>query len=353
MKFTKPRHSTRSIWIDNISYRLIAVVLSMTCVSAFAHLGTGESIMRYKIIEDVFDSTIAEGTTLITGIAKLRKEVLSQGLVGTVDNIKTTTTDANGKFSLKVSNTDSMIYFFKPHFEEIITAKLVFKSQHHITIEFYATENIRIMLSAKPVIYLYSSSDGSRNDQLVNLKLNVHGKTTFTYPKLNECWSVKANQDGMLTDEAGNTYPYLFWEGEHEKQDFEFSKGSINNRVLENSYQIKTDTVVSFLEHQLNAIGLNSVEKTDFITYWGPRLVEKDYALIQFFFDEDYSRRIAELEVDPKPTASLRMYMMFSGADDYHFEVKTKAMERPSFKRTGFTLVEWGGTSVKSNLISF
>ena len=338
MNLTKRYHKSYNYFPQ----RLIAVMLFMFCTSSYANIGDGRPVIRYKIIEDVFDKKVAKGTTLITGVAKLEEEFLPQGIVGTVDNLKTTATDLDGKFSLEVSTTDSMIYFFKPRYEEIVTAKMVFKSQHHITIEFYPIENIIIQKSAKPVIYLYSEVE-----QWINLELIVHGQTTFTYPELGKSWLVNANQSGSLTDKSGNTYPYLFWEGEHEHLDYAFSDGSDGHRILQNSYQIKTDTVIQFLEHQLTAIGLNSTEKTDFITYWGPRLIEKEFALIQFSFNESYSRRIAELKVEPKPTASLRVYMMFSGLDEYHYEIKCSPNTIAPFKRSTYTLIEWGGTKIE------
>lgn len=316
------------------------ITLILLFVSGFAYTHDShieETVMRYRVIENVKDTSVAEGSCLVVGKAMLRKEPLPQGLVGTIDNLKTTPTDEDGKFSLLIAPADSMLYFFKPGYEEIITAKLEFKSQYRITIEFYSTERVNMIISAKPVIYLYSD-----RKQKVDVELNVHGTTTFTYPELKDSWSVQTSSSGILEDKNGNNYPYLFWEGSHESLAY-----TVEDGLLSNACQINTDTVVKFLEENLTRFGLNSKERTDFITYWGPKLTEKQYAVLQFHFDDEYSKKIASINVSPKPDASRRIYMMFSASDYYRYDVRTQEVEVKPFQRSGLTLVEWGGTNLK------
>lgn len=61
---------------------------------------------------------------------------------------------------------------------------------------------------AKPVIYLYPEKKTA-----VTVKLNYAGELTCTYPAYNDGWKVSASPDGTLTDAAGQTYNYLYWEG--------------------------------------------------------------------------------------------------------------------------------------------
>ena len=62
----------------------------------------------------------------------------------------------------------------------------------------------------KPVIYLYPEAQTE-----VNVRLELNGRVTDSYPEYNNAygWTVTAEPDGQLTDEDGNQYPYLFWEG--------------------------------------------------------------------------------------------------------------------------------------------
>ena len=71
----------------------------------------------------------------------------------------------------------------------------------------------------KPVIYLYPEQETE-----VSVELLLDGKLTCTYPAYNAGWKVTASPDGSLTDTAGQTYNYLYWEGETRAQ-YDLSKG--------------------------------------------------------------------------------------------------------------------------------
>ena len=59
---------------------------------------------------------------------------------------------------------------------------------------------------AKPVIYLYPEKETT-----VTVKLDYAGTLTCTYPAYGDGWTVTACPDGTLTDDAGQTYNYLYW----------------------------------------------------------------------------------------------------------------------------------------------
>lgn len=63
--------------------------------------------------------------------------------------------------------------------------------------------------SKKPVIYLYPEKTTE-----VDVKVNLDGKFTTTYPKYNDGWNVVAEPDGTLHAlDNKNSYYCLFWEG--------------------------------------------------------------------------------------------------------------------------------------------
>ena len=69
---------------------------------------------------------------------------------------------------------------------------------------------------AKPVDYLYPETEME-----VTVKLDYDGELTCTYPAYDGGWTVTARPDGTLTDEQGQTYNYLYWEGvDHTAYDF-------------------------------------------------------------------------------------------------------------------------------------
>ena len=76
-------------------------------------------------------------------------------------------------------------------------------------------------LDAKPVIYLYPEAETE-----VTVSLDYDGELTCVYPAFDggASWSVTAAPDGTLTDAAGQTYNYLYWEGVSDA-DYDFSEG--------------------------------------------------------------------------------------------------------------------------------
>tara|TARA_B110000046_G_C12885589_1_gene352044 strand:+ start:204 stop:695 length:492 start_codon:yes stop_codon:yes gene_type:complete len=146
------------------------------------------------------------------------------------------------------------------------------------------------------------------------------------------------NETGQLTAENGQTYPYLFWEGEIQDLDFNSKNGEISG------YFINTDSTIQFLESTLTALGLNRTEITDFITFWGPRIKVHNFATIQFLVDEEYHNQVASLNVTPKPDSQLWVYLLFQGTDNPTLTRKFTVPELPKFERQGFTVIEWGGS---------
>ena len=97
--------------------------------------------------------------------------------------------------------------------------------------------------TAKPVIYLYPQEETA-----VNVTLDYDGKLTSTYPKYTSGWSVTARPDGTLTDGAGQSYNYLYWEGE-DRNEYDFSRG----------FCVAGADSAAFLEDALARLGLTRI----------------------------------------------------------------------------------------------
>lgn len=214
--------------------------------------------------------------------------------------------------------------------------RLIYKGLHlnkHGKIEEYNIKSgdtihvIERLRGEKPVIYLYPQSE-------MDVKIGISikdGAFSFVYPSFdhpNE-WNVRAYPNGDIIHN-GKKLKYLFWETLF-YPNIDLNKGFVVHR----------DDVTSFFEEKLKLFQLNSEEICDFVTYWVPKLVEYEYVLISFQFanfDE-----ICPLTVTPKPDNMIRV---FFAARPLVSPIEIPVQEIPTYSRTGFTVVEWGGTII-------
>jgi hypothetical protein len=300
-----------------------------------------ESIPRdfYAVLSDSFSAEVPKGVCVLKGKAyeAWSEKGVEGGVISNLDRSRNTVTDSLGNYELELSISDTAIFFYHKKYTEIVCWKYNFQSQHVVTMNFITSEKLpdgMMYMEEKPVIYLYS--DAVLN---VELKLDNEKELSFTYPLYQDGWKVTTGDKGTIyiDDKA---YPYLFWEGKKESLDF------VNDEGLIPGYFIKTDTIVSFLENSLSELGLNQKESTDFITYWGPRLMRYDYSTVQFLVDDAYSAEIAQLTVNPRPNSKRRVYLIFEGSNKESPNYIVKKQELPSFERIGFTVIEWGGSEL-------
>ncbi|MBD9060779.1 MAG: hypothetical protein EGR45_01985 [Ruminococcaceae bacterium] len=176
---------------------------------------------------------------------------------------------------------------------------------------------------AKPVIYLYPTETTD-----VNVKVDIDGELTCTYPDYRDGWNVTAYPDGTLIDKAdGKEYYCLYWEGEGSAE-WDMSRGEV----------VRGEDTAKFLEEKLTEIGLSPRERNEFIIYWLPRMQQNEFNYITFH-TEDYAAEVP-LEVTPQPDSVLRVFMVYASVPE-HFEGQPQHFD--GFRRDGFTVVEWGG----------
>lgn len=177
----------------------------------------------------------------------------------------------------------------------------------------------------KPVIYLYPETETD-----VSVRLRLNGRLTCTYPAYGEGWQVTAMPDGTLTDVNGLSYNYLYWEGELDTR-YDFSKG----------FCVRGEDTAAFLEEALAKLGLTRREANEFIVYWLPQMQENPYNLISF--QTQCYLDAAGLEISPVPDTLIRVFMAWMPSE-IQVEMEPQLLNAP--ERTGFTVVEWGGTRV-------
>ena len=157
------------------------------------------------------------------------------------------------------------------------------------------------------------------------------GDLTCTYPAYDGAWRVAAAPDGTLTDESGQTYRYLYWEGTDNIQ-YDFSEG----------FCVPGSETAAFLEDALAQLGLTRAEANEFIIYWLPQMEQNAYNLISF--QSDAYTDAAKLTITPQPDTLLRVFMAWKPLTKA-VEIAPQTLTAP--ERTGFTAVEWGGAKVQ------
>ena len=180
----------------------------------------------------------------------------------------------------------------------------------------------------EPVINLYPTKE-----QQISVKLDFNGKFTHTYPDYKNGWEVIAHPDGTILNLDDNkNYPYLIWEGILDNNNWDMTKGFV----------IAGKDTKDFLQDKLSLMGLTPKECNDFIAYWLPMMQDNKYNLITFP-NEDYSQRV-NLTIEPKPDSVLRVLMVYKPLTE---KIYIPTQQLTTFQRTGFSVVEWGGTEVK------
>ena len=193
--------------------------------------------------------------------------------------------------------------------------------------EEYEDENK--VLVEKPVIYFYSDKELD-----LTINLNTDAKLKFTYPIYTSEWKGTVKRDGTF-ETNGNSYPYIFWDGEMDVA------SKLDN--LEEGFIVEKEQNVAFFEGKLSKMGLNDKEIADFITFWVPRMLESDKHFVQFIVGENYNKKIGSLEYSTQPDSEIRIFMVFSKLEG---DIQVKPQLLPTYKREGFTVVEWGGSEL-------
>jgi len=294
----------------------------------------------YEIISKVEDSSLKVGRTKVifqfSGFDYLASTLIVWSANKMIDTVLLG--DKNEITEVLISGKYNFKFYHNSQYKEIIIPKLEFESGYCYTISIHFKlanrDNIHVK---KPIIYLYPEVS-----TLIEVKVKPKGKLIFTYPLYEDGWQVTANPDGTLVVNE-QAYNYLFWESEQEYLliDYSFIDG----------FLVEGANSLTFLEDKLSAIGLNSKEKADFITFWGPQLIQNKRNFIHFYTNEECNR-FAELTITPQPKSIFRLYMVFSPfKSDGEYEISNQ--ELPIYNRDGFTVLEWGGSELSEiNLLN-
>jgi hypothetical protein len=291
-----------------------------------------QPVMMYKVISDKLSESVPEGKCLITGTVTKNGVAIEDAHVfgSKSDNVKTS---KNGKFRILIDTSETYLVIHKLNLPETYVEFYKFKNKHHIEIEVYIPEFDEMIMVDKPVIYLYGSEK-----QNAKIKIKPKGAFTFTYPLIgsNNIWDATISDKGIIV--GNKIFPYLFYETK--MQDLTFTNC---DDILEGSVVSKLE-VISFLEESLTKLNLNSNEKTDFITYWAPKMILHEKMFVQFWTEKQYDR-IATIKVHPQPENMLRVFMVYAPIEN-GIVIESSPQQLHPVNRNGFTVIEWGGSEL-------
>lgn len=240
--------------------------------------------------------------------------------------------DSTFTYTLELSSGKTQFKFWAgPGYNEIISDSVEIGNQTENEAQVTFNSEYQLIEVDKPVIYFQSPVKVD-----FNLKVDPAGDLSFTYPKYEEQWKGTLYPNGEV-EISGQKYPYLFWDS---RQQFRLEKHS-------NGYHVHKNEVITFLEKNLSDLGFSPGEKTDFITYWGPKMTRYESVFVQFYQQESCNQ-FATLNCDPKPEQINRFYIAFSEWS-HSFESYLNPVEQTPFIRTGFNILEWGGFEIKSS----
>ncbi len=238
-------------------------------------------------------------------------------------------TDVEGGFEIRVDKGDFRFIFelWGERFHGMdVTLPKELNALDSIHLKWDEVRDPQPTLAEKPMIYLYPEAE-------TEVTVTLSTPMTFSYPEYNGGWSVTAMPNGNLHTEDRDYYG-LFWEGPLNPP-AEISEGAV----------VPGNATGMYLENALRQLGYTDWEANEFIVYWLPKMHMYEYNFI-YFSVEEYQNQVP-IEVNPIPDSQIRTLMYFKPLSA-PMPIKRQDLSLLRVKRTGFTLVEWGGSQLPS-----
>ncbi len=171
-----------------------------------------------------------------------------------------------------------------------------------------------------PYIYLYPEE---AQEVAVTLVPTKGAWLMESEPLYGDGWTVWAETSGRLDDQ----YDFLFYSA-RVSWDFQMEFG----------WAVGSDEIFSWFDNILPTLGLSQRETDDFLEYWTTHLPYSPCYLIYPQYNETVDQQV-EIVIDPEPDSILRLWLAIDRVDSC---TTITEPEPVVFKRTGFTVIEWG-----------
>lgn len=177
----------------------------------------------------------------------------------------------------------------------------------------------------KPIIYFYPEEEMD-----LQVIYDQSERLITTYPKYNDGWNIHLNEDGTFNVIGEDREYYAIYFDEYGNYKCTFEEG----------FYVTKENAVSFLEEKLDILGFTNREADEFIMYWLPILEQNEKSLVYFETTEERNVE-CPLTFSVEPDTMLRTIIHIKKVNE---EVDIKEQIIPTVERSGFTVVEWGGT---------
>ncbi|EKD76699.1 MAG: hypothetical protein ACD_43C00018G0004 [uncultured bacterium] len=210
-------------------------------------------------------------------------------------------------------------------YEEFIAIRplIIWQDKQNDYLVFMDNDYAPLVECGKPVIYLYPT-------ETTAVGVQVGADIRISEPAYDDGWKVTAQPNGILSLTDGSTVNSLYWEG----------KGYGSYPRITTGRVVATQNIEQELRSDLAAQGLNNQEAADFLEFWLPRMPKTPYIRLSWLTTEQMNK-LAPLSVQPNPNTVIRVFLDFSGQTTAENNLLPQQFQ--AIKRTGFTLVEWGG----------
>lgn len=174
----------------------------------------------------------------------------------------------------------------------------------------------------KPNIYLYPTE---KMHVSVTLSFPLGGTMLTSIPAYHSGWNISVEPSGKID----NAYTFLFYE-------------SAQPSVWQTNagWQVQKAELTQFFTTNMTSYGFSKQEITDFIDYWIPLLVDKEYYTIYPQTNKEIDQAIS-INFSTSPDNIMRLFYLIKGFDNKPAQELEEPVI-PGFERTGFHVTEWG-----------
>lgn len=179
----------------------------------------------------------------------------------------------------------------------------------------------------KPNIYIYS-----KEKRDITVTFDEPQLLTTTIPEYTDSWQVTVDEGSRLTDAAGCSYDFLFYESITEPSIFQTESG----------WKISADMRKEQFEEILFRLGFNEQETDDFTEFWTEKL-EQGTDYIMYPQSTELVDFAMSMDISEQPESTERIWFVFVKDDGRQVEAPVGYELTRGGTDCPYYVIEWGG----------